>query len=67
MIFIQIAERDDAAGFLALAKSGLPITCLPKNIYGVHQEHLRILRRGKVSFKKLSSKDIPLPKPRLAA
>jgi hypothetical protein len=31
MIYIRIAERHDAAGFLALAKGGIPVSCLPKN------------------------------------
>ena len=53
MIYIQIPERHDAVGFLALAKSGIPISCLPENSYGVQQEHLKILKREKIPFKKL--------------
>jgi len=67
MIYIRISERHDAVGFLALAKSGIPVSCLPKNSYGVQQEHLKILKRKKIPFKRVDSKDIPLPKPSLAA
>jgi hypothetical protein len=54
MIYIQIPERHDAVGFLALAKSGIPVSCLPQNSYGVQQEHLKILKRAKIPFKKLA-------------
>jgi hypothetical protein len=67
MTFIQIAERDDAKGFLALAKSGLPVSCLPKNTYGVQPEHLKILKRMKISFKKLDTNHIRIKKSSLAA
>lgn len=67
MIYIRIPEEEDAVGFLALAKSGVPVSCLAQNTYGVQQEHLRILKRKKISFEKLDAKDIRLPKPSLAA
>lgn len=67
MIYIRIPERDDAAGFLLLAKSGIPVSCLPQNSYGVQPEHLKTLKRAKIPFKRLAAKDIPLPKPSMAA
>ena len=67
MIYIRIPEKHDAVGFVALAKSGTPVSCLPQNSYGVQQEHLKILKRKKIPFKRLEAKDIPLPKPSLAA
>ena len=62
MTFIQIAEKDDAEGFLALAKSGLPVSCLPKNTYGVQPRHLKILKRNKISVKKVRAKHICVKK-----
>jgi hypothetical protein len=56
MIYIQIPEKHDALGFLALAKSGIPISCLPNNSYGVSNEHLKLLRRKRTPFKKLITK-----------
>jgi hypothetical protein len=67
MTFIQIAEKDDADGFLVLAKSGLPVSCLPKNTYGVHPQHLKILKRMKISFKQVGAKRIRLKKSSVAA
>jgi hypothetical protein len=67
MIYIRIPEKEDAVGFLALAKSGIPVSCLSQNTYGVQQEHLRILKRRKISFKRLDAKDVHPPKPSLAA
>lgn len=58
MIYIQIPERHDAVGFLAVAKSGIPVSCLPQNSYGVQQEHLKLLKRKRIPFKKLAIKDI---------
>lgn len=63
MIYIQIPEKHDALGFLALAKSGLPVSCLAKNSYGVVKEHLTILRRKRIPFKRLPIRSIRLPKP----
>ena len=67
MTYIRIPEKEDAVGFLALAKSGIPVSCLSQNTYGVQQEHLKILKRSKISFNKLDGKDVHLPKPSLAA
>jgi hypothetical protein len=63
MIYIQIPEKHDALGFLALAKSGTPVFCLPKNSYGVSQDHLQLLRRKRIPFKKLGPGAIRLLKP----
>jgi hypothetical protein len=67
MIYIQISEKHDAKGFLLLAKSGVPISCLPHNIYGVIPEHVKLLKRQKIRFTKLPAKSVRLPKPSLAA
>ena len=64
--YIQISEKYDAKGFLALARSGVPVSCLPKNTYGVHPEHLRILKRKRIPFKKLQASHVSLPRPTLA-
>ncbi len=56
MIYIRIPEKHDAKGFLLLAKSGAPVTCLPDNIYGVNTEHVKILKRKRIPFKKLAAK-----------
>ena len=53
MTYIQIPEKQDAKGFLLLAKSGFEVVCLPKNTYGVREEHLKLLKRKRISFKKL--------------
>ncbi len=53
MIFIQIPENQDAKAFLVLAKSGFPVVCLPENTYGVREEHLKLLKRKRIPFKKL--------------
>ena len=55
MIYIRVPDKQDAQAFLALAKSGSPVVCLPANTYGVRYEHLKILKRQKISFKKLVS------------
>jgi hypothetical protein len=67
MTYIQIPEKHDAEGFLLLAKSGAPLTCLPDNIYGVTPEHIKLLKRRKIPFKTLSAKRVRLPKSSLAA
>jgi hypothetical protein len=67
MTYIQIPEKYDARGFLLLAKSGVPVSCLPDNIYGVGPEHLKLLKRKKIPFKKLAAKNVHLPKSTLAA
>ena len=67
MIYVQIPEKHDAKGFLLLAKSGIPVSCLAGNIYGVTPEHIRLLKRKQIPFKKLSAKSVHLPKSSLAA
>lgn len=67
MIYIQIPEKHDANGFIKLAKSGIPVFCLPKNTYGVQADHIKILKRERIPFKKLDSRNVHLPKPSLAA
>jgi len=62
MIYIQIPEEHDALGFLTLAKSGIPVSCLPQNTYGVASEHLRVLRQKHIPFKKLKTSAVRLPK-----
>ncbi len=62
MIFIQI-PKDNGLGFLALAKSGTSVLCLPENIYGVSLEHLKLLRRKQIVFKKLRTNTVRLPRP----
>jgi len=64
--YIQISEKHDAKGFLALAKSGIPLSCLPENTYGVHPEQLKILKRKRIPFKKLLAANVRLPLPTLA-
>jgi hypothetical protein len=63
MIYIQIPEEHDAAGFLALAKSGIPVSCLPENSYGVSVEHLNLLHSKHIPFKRLENGKIPIPQP----
>ena len=67
MIYIRIAEKHDARGFLLLAKSGVPVSCLADNVYGVSPEHIKILQRKRIPFKKLATKSVRLPKSPLAA
>ena len=67
MIYVQLLEKHDAKGFLLLAKSGVPISCLPDNIYGVIPDHIKILKRKRIPFKKLTAKNVHLPKSSLAA
>ncbi len=67
MIHIQIAEKHDARGFLLLAQSGIPVNCLPHNVYGVAPEHIKLLKRKQIPFKKLPAKSVRLPKTPMAA
>ena len=67
MIYVQIPEKHDAKGFLLLAKSGAPVSCLAGNIYGVSSDHIKILQRKRIPFKKLPAKSVRLPKYPLAA
>jgi hypothetical protein len=43
------------------------VGCLPHNIYGVTPEHVKILKRKRIPFKKLPASSVPLPKSSLAA
>jgi hypothetical protein len=63
MIYIQIPEKHDAEGFLALATSGISVLCLPENTYGVSKDHIELLKRKEVPFKKLKRSEIPIPRP----
>lgn len=65
MIYIQLTEEHDAVGFLALVKSGVPVSCFPHNSYGVKQEHLRLLKRMKIPFKRLKIDDARFLSPQL--
>lgn len=67
MIYIQIPEKHDAVGFLTMAKSGTAIACLPENSYGVQPEHIRLLKRVGIPFRKLSTRSIRLRKRSTAA
>ncbi len=67
MIYIRIPEKHDAAGFLTLAKSGVAVTCLPENTYGVCPEHVKLLKRMRIPFKKLDVGRIRLRKGSTAA
>ena len=63
MIYIQIPKDENALGFLTLARSGTPVLCLPDNTYRVTSEHLTLLRRKHIPFKKLESNKVRLPQP----
>ena len=67
MTYVQIPEKHDAKGFLLLAKSGAPISCLPDNIYGVIPDHMKILKRKRIPFKKVAAKRVRLLKSSVAA
>jgi hypothetical protein len=67
MMYIHIPEKYDAKGFLLLAKSGEPLSCLPDNVYGVTLEHIKLLKQKRIPFKKLAAKTVHLPKSPLAA
>ena len=53
MIYIQIPAKNNAIGFLTLAKSGTSVLCLPQYTYGVSPEHLTLLRQKRIPFKKV--------------
>ena len=63
MIYIQIPRGDNAVAFVTLAKSGASVLCLPDDIYGVSPEHLKLLRRKRIAFKKLEPNTVRLPRP----
>ena len=67
MTYIHISEKYDVKGFLLLARSGVPVSCLPDNIYGVGPEHIKLLKQKKIPFTKLATKNVHLPKSPLAA
>jgi len=66
VIYIQIPETHRTDALLMLVKRGLPIVCLPQKRYGVGEEHLKILKRKRIPFRKLDTSKIPMPKPSLA-
>lgn len=66
MIYIRVLDKYDAKAFLALAKSGSPVVCLPDNTYGIREEHLKILKRNRISFKKIDPSKVRVPQPALA-
>ena len=66
MIYIQIPEARRPDALLILIKSGFPIVCLAGKTYGVRDEHLKILKRKRIPFKKLSPGKIRIPEPILA-
>ena len=66
MIYIRVTDRNDAKTFIALAKSGSPVVCLAENTYGVRDEHLKLLKRKRISFRKLAPSKVPVPKPAIA-
>ena len=67
MIYIRIPEKHDALGFLMLAKSGVAVVCLPQNSYGVQPDHLKLLKRENIPFRKLDVREIRVPKCSTAA
>ena len=66
MIYIQIPEKHRADAFLLLVKSGFSVVCLAGKIYGVREEHLKLLKRKRIPFKKLDASKIRIPEPGLA-
>jgi len=66
MIYIEIPDPHRSDALLMLVKSGPPIVCLPQKKYGVREEHLNILRRKRIPFKKIDANTIPLAKTPLA-
>lgn len=65
MIYIQIPEAHRTDALLMLVKDGLSIVCLPDKRYGVREEHLKILKRKRIPFKKLEISKIRMPTPSL--
>ncbi len=65
MIYIQIPEKQDAKGFLILAKSGFPVVCLAANTYGVREQHVALLKRKRIAFKNLTPQRFAYPNPAL--
>ena len=61
MIYIQILNDENGAAFVALAKSGPTVLCLPDDTYGVTSEHLKLLKQKRIPFKKLEKVRMPEP------
>jgi len=61
MIYIQILNDSNGAAFVALAKSGTSVLCLPDDTCGVTSEHLELLRQKQIPFKKLERVRMPQP------
>jgi hypothetical protein len=61
MIYIQILNDENGAAFVALAKSGTSVLCLPDDTYAVTSEHLKLLRQKRIPFKKLEKVRMPEP------
>jgi hypothetical protein len=61
MFYIRISEPYRSDALLMLVKSGVPIVCLPQKKYGVREEHVKLLRRKRIPFKKLDAKKIRMP------
>jgi hypothetical protein len=59
MIYIQILNGKNGAAFVALAKSGTSVLCLPDDTYAVTSEHLKLLRQKRIPFKKLEKVRLP--------
>ena len=66
MFYIQIPEPYRSNALLMLVKSGFPIVCLPKKKYGVREEHIKLLRRKRIPFKRLDANKIRMPEASLA-
>jgi hypothetical protein len=66
MIYIQISNARRANALLAMLKSGLPVVCLAGKIYGVSAEHLKILKRKRIPFRKLETSKVRMPEPSFA-
>ena len=66
MIYVQIPEHQRAKAVLLLVKGGYSMVCLSGKIYGVGEEHLKFLKRRRISFRKLDASKIRIPEPVLA-
>lgn len=66
MVYIQIPEPYRSDALLMLVKTGVPIVCLPQKRYGVREEHIKLLKRKRIPFKKLDAGKIRMPKASLA-
>lgn len=61
--YIQIPEKHATKGFYTLitvgAKSG-SIQALPGHIYIINKDHLQLLKRKRIPFKKLRREQLPV-------